>query len=212
MPQHHLVVQDTVQAHWVITIGGSTLTWTTATIVPTNFQVTPSAANALFDSVKALWAANIAALVPSSTVLSKVQLRDVRSEGLALVDSNTSSVPGTATPGETLPKQIAAVITLRTNRAGRKYRGRFYLGGFAETANDSTNHMTAACKAALDAFAAGFISAYNVGGTALGVMHRPTSFDEVTGLPIAPGLGFTTPVTLVVCRDNVWDTQRRRAS
>src|SRR5262249_36168648 len=108
------------------------------------------------------------------------------------------------------PHSVAAVVTLRTAQAGRKFRGRCYIPGFTEVANDANGHMTVAMKTAMDSFSAGLVGAANQNGTQLGVLHRPTAFDDGTGLPISPGLGFITPVTQAVTRDDIWDSQRRR--
>lgn len=210
MPQHHLVIPDTVES--ILKVGnGAARTFHVVihSLIPVGTQVTPALAEALFASLKPLWTTNMAPDVPTTAAFSGVDMRDLRNQGLALVSSTGAAAAGTGT-GDLLPGSIAACFTLRTNRAGRSYRGRMYWGGFAESANSVTGTMGAATKARFDAFCAGFISAANVSGLTLGVAHRPTAFDEITGLPISPGLGFTTPVTSVVCRDVNWDSQRRR--
>lgn len=179
---------------------------------PSSVTVNAALANTVFNSVKALWNTNLAASSPPGTSFVGVGLRDINTAGQAEVASDSASVVGTAPTGEALPRQIAAVLTVRTARAGKMFRGRMYWGGFAEQANGADNHMTAGFKTSIDAFAAGFLTAANVGGLSFGVAHRPTAFDEITGLPITPGLGFITPAISVTCRDNVWDTQRRRAA
>ena len=211
MPQNHFVVADTVEVIHRIAATIGTFHVVTHSLIPLGTQVTPALADAVSTSVGNLWNANLAALTPNVVAYAGVSLRDLRDQGFPLVDSTVPGHVGTAPIAEALPLQIAACLTIRTNKAGRKYRGRMYWVGFGESANDATNHMTAACKTALDAFAAGFQAASNVSGLQLGVTHRPTAFDPITGLPISPGLGFTTPAIAVVCRDNVWDTQRRRA-
>lgn len=212
MAENHLVIPDTVQAQYHMSVAGRSITVVTHMVVPVAATVTVNQANALFDAVKALWSANLAAFASPETGFNLAALKDLRTVGLPFVVSTNPIAVGTAPAGEALPRQVAAVLTIRTARAGKSYRGRMYWGGFAENANDSTQHMTAAAKTAIDAFCTGFINAVNINGWQLGVAHRPTTFDPDTGLPTAPGLGFTTPATQVLCRDNVWDTQRRRAS
>lgn len=211
MPQHHLVIANAVQIAHAILVSGKIVFVVTHNDIGPTAPVSVAMANAYFDSVKALWQAQLAALCQSTTVFSRVEMRDLRAPGMPLVVSTSPSVGGTAPAGDTLPRQIAACLTVRTNRAGRQFRGRMYWTGFSESANGPDNHMTTAAKTALDAFAAGFVTAASPSGSALAVAHRPTAFDEITGLPISPGLGFLTPATQVVCRDAVWDTQRRRA-
>ena len=210
MPQHHLVIPDTVQARFLFNVNGSTQSIVTHFLVPANYSATPTSASALFDSLKALWAANLASHCPTTTIWASVVLRDLRQQAMPEISSTTPPQAGTGTAVDALPRSIAAVLTVRTNSAGRKFRGRMYWGGFSEEANDATGLISAAVKTALDTFASGFLSAANIGGVTFGVAHRPTAFDDITGLPISPGLGFTTPATQILCRDRIWDSQRRR--
>lgn len=212
MPQKFLVIPDTVQFMFVTTVASKSVYCVTHALVPAGSSVTPAFVTSVFDSIKGLWGTNLGPLCSTTTFFQPAFARDLRAAGLPLVQATSAAVAGTASAADTLPRQIAACLTIRTNRAGRKYRGRNYWAGFAETANGADNHMSTAAKTAIDAFAAGFIAAHNVNGIQLGVAHRPTAYDDITGLPISPGLGFTTPATQVVCRDNVWDSQRRRAS
>jgi hypothetical protein len=55
------------------------------------------------------------------------------------------------------------------------------------------------------AFVTGIQNALIASGLNLGVIHRPTED------PLPVSAGFITTVTAIVCRDAVWDTQRRRA-
>jgi hypothetical protein len=211
MAQHHKVISQGVEANLVLF-----LNTTAARIVihytnPGSVPIDEALANSIFGSLAGLWTANLATFCPTTVAFARVDLRDINSEGQPLVASTATGHNGTAAAGQLLPNQLAACLTVRTNRSGRKYRGRMYWAGFAETANGSDNHMEPTFKTALDAFASGFVSAASVGGLTFGVAHMPTAFDENTGLPISPGLGFITPANQVICRDNVWDSQRRRA-
>lgn len=209
MPQEHLVVADTVESALKITSNGRSLRVVIHHIIPAGTSVNVALADSLFTSLRALWATNLQAQCPSTTSFSGIDMRDLRQQGQPLVSSTGASQSGTGA-GDALPNSVAACLTVRTNRAGRQYRGRMYWGGFAELANGPSGTIIAATKTALDAFAANFIGAANVSGMVFGVMHRPTAFDPITGLPISPGLGFTTPATSVVVRDVLWDSQRRR--
>lgn len=211
MAEHHLVISQGVEAVFSITVAGLNIRIVTHYANPSSVTVNQAMANAVFDSVKALWSTNLAPHCPITTSFFAVGLRDINTAGNAQVFSNTAAVVGSAAVAEALPRQIAACLTVRTARAGKMFRGRMYWGGFAESANGADNHIATAAKTALDAFASGFLTAANVSGLTFGVAHRPTAFDENTGLPISPGLGFITPASQVQCRDNVWDSQRRRA-
>lgn len=211
----HLVIPNTVQArHW-ISAGPTNGYVVTHHTIPSATQVDVNLANALFNSLKALWATQMAPLcpatAPNTVAYQGVILRDLRQANMAEISSNSAASLGTAATQDLLPRSIAACFTVRTINAGKRYRGRMYWFGFAETANGADGRMTAAAKTAFDAFATGFLTAANVNGLQFGVSHRPTIFDAITGLPVDPGLGFTTVATQVLCRDTRWDSQRRRS-
>ena len=208
----HLVIPETVESMIDIAVASKATSVVIHHLIPAQTAVNATLAEALFASLKTLWSTNLATHCAPSATFTGVRMRDLRGPGLALVSSTGAPASGTAPTGEALPRQIAACLTVRTNRAGKSFRGRMYWTGFAEQANAADNHIATTTKTALDTFAANFIAAANVSGLIFGVAHRPTAYDEVSGLPISPGLGFTTPATQVICRDNVWDTQRRRAS
>lgn len=210
MPQHHLVIANGVEATLVFFLnlvqGRVVIHYDN----PGQVAVTPALGNTVFNSIGALWTANLAALCPTTVSFQRVDLRNLNVAGEPLVASTAAARPGTAAAADMLPPSIASCFTVRTSKAGRQFRGRMYFAGYAETANDAGGRMTTAAKTAFDTFATGFVAAANVGGLVFGVAHRPTAFDPNTGLPISPGLGFTTPATQVVCRDSIWDSQRRR--
>lgn len=104
---------------------------------------------------------------------------------------------------DVLPLSTSLCITLRTALAGRRYRGRTYLTGFAEGSNSATG----TCVAGSAENARSFIEDIH-GDIALGA----ASLSPGDGLVVASFTGgFATPVTSIVVRDLVWDTQRRRA-
>jgi len=208
---HHLVIADAVEINHRVQVAGRETSIVNFAQIPVGTAVTPTLATDVYNSMGALWDSTIGVHCPPGTTYHRVELRDIRSSGLPLVASSGIPHEGTDTVTENLPRQIAAVLTLRTGRAGRRFRGRAYWCGFSEGANGPDNLITATAKSALNSFATGYMAATNVSGLQLAVAHRPTAFDEITGEPISPGLGFLTIVTQVECRDNIWDTQRRRA-
>jgi hypothetical protein len=136
-----------------------------------------------------------------------VSVRDIRSPSLAMITS-TAPAAGGAAPGDSLPAQIAAVVTLRTAKAGKGFRGRAYIPGFSEASNDTGGVMTAATKAALDLYAAGLQNVFLAGLVTLGVAKRPI-YNDADCTIVTPGE--TNAVTQVLVRNDLWDTQRRRA-
>lgn len=211
MAEKHLVVPQGVEGLLDIAVASRNTNVVIHWSNPSGATVDANMANTVFGSLKALWTTNLAPQCPVTTAFTGIRLRDINTPGNALISSSGAAANGSSATNEALPRQIAACLTVRTAKAGKQFRGRMYFTGFSESANGADNHMAAATKTALDAFAAGFVTAANVANLVFGVCHRPTAFDENTGLPISPGLGFVTPAIQVVCRDNVWDSQRRRA-
>lgn len=139
--------------------------------------------------------------------LLEVSVRDLRSTDFAEIISNTAGRIGTAV-GDSMPPQIASVVTLRTSKAGKHNRGRMYIPGWAETANGTTGQMSAPAKTALDAFAAGLPAAYLAGLVTLGVAQRPVYNPDDCTITVP---GVTNAVVQALVRNSFWDTQRRRA-
>ena len=73
-------------------------------------------------------------LLPSSCVLTTVRTGLITQETgqQQAVDEDTVNLPGVAT-GNSLPNDVAVVVSLRTNLANRRGRGRFYLPSLVAT-------------------------------------------------------------------------------
>lgn len=73
-------------------------------------------------------------LLPSSCVLTTVRTGLITQETgqQQAVDEDTVNLPGVAT-GNSLPNDVALVVSLRTNLANRRGRGRFYLPSLVAT-------------------------------------------------------------------------------
>jgi len=73
-------------------------------------------------------------LLPSSCVLTTVRTGLITQETgqQQQVDEDTVNLPGVAT-GNSLPNDVALVVSLRTNLANRRGRGRFYLPSLVAT-------------------------------------------------------------------------------
>lgn len=138
------------------------------------------------------------------TLLS-VGLRSINTASLPEFLDTGAPVAGTAV-GNLLPPQTALVVTLRTGLAGRSFRGRVYLGGFAVSANGTAGAANAAVGTAAQAFIGAINNNLSTSGWQLAVVSRPAP-DAIPPRPT----GFVTPVTVPVVRDLVWDTQRKRA-
>jgi hypothetical protein len=202
MPQ--LVIRDTVEVkliwEYVPGRGGRNVLHG---IVAGNFVVTQAIANNLGGAVASAYTTSgLAALCPASVRSFGVSLRDIRTPNQPELISSVTAVPGTAV-GDLLPKQTAFVVTLRTAQAGRSYRGRVYLGGFSEGNNDVSGNAAAAVSTASVAFITAVQGAMSAQAITLAVGSR-------ANIPLNK-TDFSTPVTAIQARNNLWDTQRKRA-
>lgn len=96
---------------------------------------------------------------------------------------------------ELLPLNVAACVTLRTDRAGASYRGRCYITGMSEGSSADGVMSELARSASVDVVTA-YRDALDAAGFDFSVASRK--------------LGISRPVTSIVSRDAQWDTQRRR--
>lgn len=171
--------------------------------IPGATAITQALTNTIGTAVKAAltssaWGAHIGTAI----TLVNVGLRDIRTANSAEFLDSGGPVAGTAA-GDQLPPQTALCITLRTAFAGRSFRGRTYLCGMTEADNSAAGAYLGSTTAV--AFITAIKSALVTNALDLGVIHRPTE------APLPVTAGFITPVTSIVNRDSVWDTQRRRA-
>lgn len=111
-----------------------------------------------------------------TTVLTQLRLRQVTGEGMLEVITPIG-LSGTRTrDGDRLPPYSALVISLKTAYIGRRYRGRNYLGGFAE--QDQQNGLWEADTANLvqdyiDGFATHHAGPFFEGDWSLGILSDP---------------------------------------
>jgi hypothetical protein len=168
--------------------------------------ITQAVTNTLGTAVKAALASSgLNIELAASVALESVGLRDINVAHQAeFIDSNPPA-PGTAV-GDMLPPQIALVVTIRTSLAGRSFRGRCFIPGWAETANGTNGQAAAAAGSAAAGFVNGIALALRASGMELAVVSRPAP----TADPPRP-VGIVTAFASVQVRDLVWDTQRRRA-
>jgi hypothetical protein len=178
------------------------------------FQATTGVANPLMNALVTAWNAvgGLGSQCPATTTLTRVELRDLREANLPLVESTVTAVPGTDT-GIALASQLAFVITLRTAKSGRAFRGRVYIPGFAVVAQAAGTMATQACADACHAFVVALQAAENAQLMTMGVAQpqRDAYNSPVTGAPIPARDATIQDVTGIVIRDLFFDTQRRRS-
>lgn len=174
--------------------------------------VTQAKADTLSSSIKSSFTSSgLAACMPPSVSLQSVGVRDVNTANMAEFIGVGASVPGTAPTPQLLPRNNAIVITLRTARAGRSYRGRVYLSGLDEAKNSAGAGIDATAETAAIAFINAVKSALTAAGWTMAILspalpERPSKPGGT--LPAKPA--FATDVTSVLSRSVAWGSQRRR--
>ena len=85
------------------------------------------------------WQDELRDAVVSNVALVQVQVRQYDPDNPQAVDLNVVPIPGLAA-GAPEPANVTSTISWRTGLAGKKFRGRIYVPGYAEgqTANDDT--------------------------------------------------------------------------
>lgn len=129
----------------------------------------------------------------------------------AVLFSKALSVQGGGTPGTELPPQSALVITLRSNLAGRRHRGRMYLGGYLESVQNAGTWQTSTVNA-IQTYVDDLVTALGNGGTNLdwiwGIWSRRYGGEDPGPYNLTEGW---TDIYSAVVRDTV-HTQRRRVA
>lgn len=167
-------------------------------------------ANNLFTDVSsALTASGLASQLASTVVFERVLLRSLNS-------ANQPEFTGTGTPtggagvGDLLPLSNAACVTLRTALAGKSFRGRVYISGYAESANDPNGRITTAANNAANSFVDGIRVNATARGLLLAVLSRPADAVTIPAVTRPARVGQGNAVTALLVRDTRWESQRRR--
>lgn len=193
-----LVIPGAVQVrmHW--TMNGANAFNVLGGSVGGGFANSQAIADALDTAVKGhLTSSGLAALLATTTSLISVGIRDIRAANEVEFVGTAAAVAGTG-GGNPLPNEVAATYTLRTANAGKSFRGRVYLGGFIVGENTAAGQITAGLNATAVSFLQSVQTDMAAQGITLSVLSRKL---------LRP-----TPVTAIVARDTLWDSQRRRKS
>jgi len=192
-------------------------------IAPAGLAVNQALANTLGAAIKTAWTSNIGPLSSGTCQLIRVGVRDMRTPNQTEYLDTGAPVSGTSV-SEALPSQVALCITLRTALAGKSFRGRVYLGGFAETENIANGLASTATANASIAFLTAVQNAMDASSLNFAVASRPAERYLITKTvfhndgtetvtTIGKGnarSGGTAEVTSMESRNAVWETQRRR--
>lgn len=188
---------------------------------------TPTFNQALADqigtAVKGAATTHLGPLLAANVSLARVGIRDIRQPGLPeFRDTGAGAIM--AGTGDPLPRSTALCVTSRTAKAGKRYRGRTYIGGFTETQNDTSANTATAASSGCTAFMAAVNTALIPLGIRLGVVSRPAERTIITKTTTHSD-GTTTSETISdiqarsgevnqtvawEARTNTWESQRRR--
>jgi len=165
--------------------------------------ITPTDLGDVANSLVNLWIQNIMPRLSNQTRLVGVSVRDLSAQNGLVFDYTGQPLPASGgVAGPPLPSSVAIVISLRTNRAGRSYRGRLYLAGFSETQSDGNFFFNN-----LPTLLANGITNVLLGlATGSRVPVVVSRFSEGT----ARSTGVTTPITSVAARTVRVASQRKR--
>jgi hypothetical protein len=165
--------------------------------------VTPADLGDIADSLVNLWIQNVMPRLSNQARLVGVSVRDLSAQNGIIFDYTGAPLPASGgTAGTPLPSSVAVVVSLRTGRAGRSFRGRLYLGGFSETQSDGNFFFQN-----LPTLLANGVTAVLLGlTTGSRVPVVVSKYSE--GNPRS--VGVTTPITGVAARTVRVATQRRR--
>jgi hypothetical protein len=179
---------------------------------------TQTVVNNLFGGITAGFASSaLAPFLEERTKLVAVGCRDLNVSGQGFgfteVVSNTAGVQGSDSSGNSLPPQVALVVSLKSLYARQANRGRVYLGGFSAFAADADGRAKDTLKTAATAFIQSVASALDAQGLDLCIAHPArAAYTGRTGVQYpARNAGFVS-VTAIGVQNNVFDTQRLRAS
>jgi len=209
---HPLVVDNAVQVRlswsWNGVLGGNVL----GGQVGGGYGNSQAHANALGAAVAGRFTSSgLKALCAATTSFLGVGIRDVRTPNEVEYLYAPGGVAGTGA-GDPLPNELAAVVTLKTAKAGKHFRGRVYFSGANEAQNDAAGKIVAAFNTAIVAFMTGVQADMGTEGITLAVLSRPAYANLVPPLDIETYAGGIFPVTSITARDVQWDSQRRRQS
>jgi hypothetical protein len=205
-----VVSPNTLRVLWHLSTHGRNQLYVTHAEYTLAGPLNPNIAETIFSSFKgALGAGPPGALANTFSFLG-VGVVDIRSANNVEIASTGAAVPGTSLLVG-LPDQVACVVTLRTAFAGRSFRGRVYVFGWAEDQVTAEGLVSDSC--AINARQ--IVEAMRVGITAAGgtMAIRSPALPERPSKPggVLPAKPYAiTPVTTTVVRDRIWDTNRRR--
>jgi hypothetical protein len=165
--------------------------------------ITPTDLTDVANSLVTLWSQNVMPRLSNQTRFVGVSVRDLSVQNGLVFDYTGQPLPVSGgVAGPPAPSSVAIVVSLRTTRAGRSYRGRLYLAGFSETQTDG-NFFNGNLPTLLATAVSNVLLGLTTGSRVPVVVSR---FFEKNPRPT----GVTTPITAVAARTVRVASQRKR--
>jgi hypothetical protein len=173
--------------------------------------VNQSLANTLFASISSAWGSNLGTYMHTSTQFQFVYVRDMTNPNLPVFQSVGSAVAGSGA-GVPMPEQDAIVLTENVAQRGRGVKGRVYLGGWVQSADVTPGAISGTVQTAVNTFGTALFNAISAASLApcLAQVAR-NAYIGYSGTSHPQRTATHVLITNYVCRDTIWDTQRRRA-
>lgn len=208
-----LVIPNAFQCRMIWTLAnGRTVFNVLHGIVSAGVVADTALAQAIYASLiaSASWTA-WKALINTGNSLAGIDLRDLRTANMPLVQSTGAAVAGTGAGGA-IPPGDAFCVTLRTAGAGRSFRGRVYLPGLDFSALAAGGVAAAGTMTAAVNFITALQTAMNASGVEMAVANpQRAAYTSPKGTVHVARAAAMQPVTGIVARNNIMDHQRRRA-
>jgi len=213
-----IIVPNCIQVRILMTLStGKAVVNVLHAQVAAGFTATVTIANALQTNLaSSLTSSGMAALMPTTTSITGIDLRDLRSPGnFPLVPSNVAAAPGTSV-SPAMPPGNTLVLTFRTANAGRAFRGRLYFGGWATNADAGNGMATTVTNGATPSLLLFWNTWTGQSWSANSMtpcIAQPArqQYTGITGTVHPARNANTVAITAAQVRDAVWDSQRRRA-
>jgi hypothetical protein len=170
----------------------------------------PNIAETIWSQFKTLMGAGPMVNFATTFAFTGVGVIDLRSPNNPEISSTSAAFPGTAT-GPATPDQVSCVVTLRTALAGRSFRGRMFIFGWEAALLAADGLIPDVIANTAVATATNMQGAIAAAGAQLAI--RSPALPERPSKPggTLPAKAFAiTPVSTILVRDRIWDTNRRR--
>ena len=171
----------------------------------------PNIAETMFAAAKAnANGNNVFAQLATTFVFTGIGVIDIRGPNFPEIPSTGASEAGTNV-ALALPDQDSIVVTLRTGKTGRSFRGRIYSAGWTSAALAVDGSIDDVAATAALNWGIALQQGITAGGAQLAI--RSPALPERPSKPGGnlPAKDYSIePVTSLIVRDRIWDTNRRR--